>query len=61
MGYSKKELKMYIRYLKKTIKILSKMEYSWRYNPLGSNFNTIKDLNEELKYFQNKLNEVKNY
>ena len=59
MGYSKKELKMYIRYLKRTIKMLSKMEYSWKWNPLGSSFNTIKDLINQLEYYQGQLNNLK--
>ncbi len=64
MGYGKKELKMYIKYLKRTIKMLSKMEYSWKWNPLApllqyTCFSTIKDLNEELKYYTMKLQDLK--
>jgi len=58
MGYSKKELKMYIRYLKRTIKMLGKMD-KWTWSPLGPSFNTIKDLNEQLKYYQGQLNNLK--
>ncbi len=58
MGYSKKELKMYIRYLKRTIRMLGKMD-KWTWNPLGPSFNTIKDLNEQLKYYQGQLNNLK--
>lgn len=60
MGYNKKELKMYIKYLKRTIKMLNKMD-KWTWNPLGPCFNTIEDLNKQLKYYQNKLTEVKSY
>lgn len=58
MGYSKKDLKMYIRYLKKTIKILTKMD-TWIWNPLGSCFNTINNLKKELKYYQEQLSNLK--
>lgn len=58
MGYSKKELKMYIRYLKRTIKILSKMD-KWTWNPIGPSFHTIRDLNKQLEYYQGQLNNLK--
>ena len=58
VGYSKKELKMYIRYLKKTIKTLTKMD-TWIWTPLGSCFNTINNLKKELKYYQEQLSNLK--
>ncbi len=63
MGYSKKELKMYIRCLKKTIKTLTKMD-KWTWNPLVSlfsctYFSTINYLKEQLKYYQGHLNDLK--
>ena len=58
MGYSKKDLKMYIRCLKKTIKMLTKMD-TWIWNPLGSCFNTINNLKKELKYYQEQLINLK--
>ena len=58
MGYSKKDLKMFIRSLKRAIKMLNKMD-SWTWNPIGSSTRTITELKEQLEYYQEQLKTLK--
>jgi len=54
MGYSKKDLKMFIRSLKRAIKMLNKMD-KWTWNPIGSSTRIITELKEQLEYYQEQL------
>ncbi|MCR5350091.1 MAG: hypothetical protein K6E20_03765 [Acholeplasmatales bacterium] len=58
MGYSKKELKMYIKYIKKALKMINKM-YKWKWIPVTKPLIIKLDLEEKLKYYTMKLNEIK--
>lgn len=55
MGYSKKELKFYIRYLKKALKLIKKVENS----PYGIGLTYVRmeeQLQQDLDYYRDQLN-----
>lgn len=57
MGYSKKELKFYIRYLKKALKLIKKVENS----PYGIGLTYVRmgeQLQQDLDYYKDQLNRL---
>jgi peptide subunit release factor 1 (eRF1) len=58
MGYSKRELKFYIKYLKKALKLIKKFEKS----NYGLNLTYVKigeQLQQDLDYYKDQLNRLK--
>lgn len=57
MGYSKKELKFYIRYLKKALKLIKKVENS----PYGIGLTYVRmgeQLQQDLDYYKDQLDRL---
>lgn len=58
MGYTIKDLKMYIKYLKKALKMINKT-YKWPWNPIPQPLSIKQDLENQLRYYKDLLHKLR--